>query len=36
VVQRVIKVAMIFYSGGGWESGGPGMVACDGGVDSML
>jgi hypothetical protein len=25
-----------FYSGGGWESGGPRRVACGGGANSML
>jgi hypothetical protein len=36
VMGRVIKIEMIFYSIGGWESGGTVRVACDGGADSML
>jgi hypothetical protein len=36
VVGRVIKVEMIFYSSGGWESDDLGRVAGGGGADSIL
>jgi hypothetical protein len=36
MMKRVIKIEMIFYSSGGWESNGMGRIAYNGGADSML
>jgi hypothetical protein len=32
----VIKIEIIFYSSGGWESDGPGRVTGGDGIDSIL
>jgi hypothetical protein len=36
MVEKVIKIEMIFDNSGGWESDGPRRVASAGGADSML
>jgi hypothetical protein len=36
VVEKVIKVEMIFYSSAWWKSDGPVRVAYDSDADSML
>jgi hypothetical protein len=36
VVEKVIKVEMIFYSSAWWKSGGPVRVAYGSDADSML